>query len=94
MADFFLLGFLGGHPAEEPYITASRLASLFYFAFFIIILPLTSMLECIIADEIVTECKKGAVLASEINRGSLHLPYLPYGSIYYTKYRRSSQVSS
>jgi hypothetical protein len=48
VADFFLLGFLGGHPAEEPYITASRLASIFYFGFFIFILPLTSMLEQII----------------------------------------------
>jgi quinol-cytochrome oxidoreductase complex cytochrome b subunit len=55
VADFFLLGFLGGHPAEEPYITASRLASVFYFGFFIIILPLTSMLEQIIATEMVTE---------------------------------------
>ena len=55
MADFFLLGFLGGHPAEEPYITASRLASAFYFGFFIVILPLTSMLEQIIAVEMVTE---------------------------------------
>jgi hypothetical protein len=45
VADFFLLGFLGGHPAEEPYITASRLASVFYFGFFIVILPLTSILE-------------------------------------------------
>ena len=48
MADFFLLGFLGGHPAEEPYITASRLASVFYFGFFIAILPLTSILEQIV----------------------------------------------
>jgi hypothetical protein len=48
VADFFLLGFLGGHPAEEPYITASRLASVFYFGFFIVILPLASILEQII----------------------------------------------
>jgi hypothetical protein len=48
VADFFLLGFLGGHPAEEPYITASRLTSVFYFGFFIIILPLTSILEQIV----------------------------------------------
>jgi hypothetical protein len=52
VADFFLLGFLGGHPAEEPYITASRLASIFYFAFFIFILPLTSLLEQIITSDI------------------------------------------
>jgi hypothetical protein len=55
VADFFLLGFLGGHPAEEPYITASRLASVFYFGFFIVILPLTSMLEQIIVTEMITE---------------------------------------
>jgi ubiquinol-cytochrome c reductase cytochrome b subunit len=54
VADFFLLGFLGGHPAEEPYITASRLASVFYFGFFIVILPLTSLLEQIITTDILT----------------------------------------
>jgi len=50
---------LGGHPAEEPYITASRLASVFYFGFFTIILPLTSLLEQIIATEMVTEHRGG-----------------------------------
>jgi hypothetical protein len=55
VADFFLLGFLGGHPAEEPYITASRLASVFYFGFFLVILPLTSHLEPVMAQEMVKE---------------------------------------
>jgi quinol-cytochrome oxidoreductase complex cytochrome b subunit len=45
VANFVLLGFLGGHPAEEPYITASRLASTFYFGYFLFILPLNSLIE-------------------------------------------------
>jgi len=33
--NFLLLGFLGGCPAEEPYITLSRVSSLLYFSYFL-----------------------------------------------------------
>jgi quinol-cytochrome oxidoreductase complex cytochrome b subunit len=45
VANFALLGFLGGHPAEEPYITASRISGIFYFAYFLFILPFLALLE-------------------------------------------------
>lgn len=42
---FLFLGFLGGSPAEEPYIFLSRFASILYFAHFLIFIPLVSYLE-------------------------------------------------
>jgi len=53
-ANFFLLGFLGGHPAEEPYILASRLSSVFYFSYFVLILPVNSMIEQALSYRMVT----------------------------------------
>jgi ubiquinol-cytochrome c reductase cytochrome b subunit len=41
----FVLGFCGGRPAEEPYVMISQLATAYYFAHFLIILPLVSMIE-------------------------------------------------
>ncbi len=43
--DFMALMWLGGQEAVEPYITLSRLATLLYFSYFIIALPLLSRLE-------------------------------------------------
>ncbi len=40
-----ILGYCGGAPAEEPYVIISQLASAYYFAHFLIILPLVSRLE-------------------------------------------------
>ena len=39
------LFYLGGAPAEEPYVMMSQIASAYYFAHFLIILPLVSMIE-------------------------------------------------
>ena len=39
------LGWLGGQVAEQPYILLSQLATLYYFAYFLIILPLLAVLE-------------------------------------------------
>jgi quinol-cytochrome oxidoreductase complex cytochrome b subunit len=44
VADFFLLGWLGGKPAEEPYVFASQLAATFYFSWFVIF-PVVYWLE-------------------------------------------------
>ena len=39
------LFYLGGAPAEEPYVMFSQLAAAYYFAHFLIILPIVSMIE-------------------------------------------------
>src|SRR5688500_10453902 len=43
--DVAVLGYCGGMPAEEPYVMISQLATMYYFAHFLIILPLLSMVE-------------------------------------------------
>jgi ubiquinol-cytochrome c reductase cytochrome b subunit len=43
--DVIALGWLGGLPAEEPYVMMSQLASAYYFAHFLIILPIVSRME-------------------------------------------------
>ncbi|MFA7585821.1 MAG: cytochrome b/b6 [Novosphingobium sp.] len=40
-----VLFYCGGAPAEEPYVMLSQLASLYYFAHFLIILPIVSAIE-------------------------------------------------
>jgi len=45
VADGLILGYVGGKPAEEPYVIISQLATAYYFAHFLIILPLVSALE-------------------------------------------------
>ncbi|WP_137125795.1 cytochrome b/b6 [Roseomonas sp. HF4] len=42
---FFVLMYCGAKPAEEPYVTISRLATAYYFAYFLVILPLLGRLE-------------------------------------------------
>ena len=43
--DVLVLGYCGGAPAEEPFVMISQLAAAYYFAHFLIILPLLSSLE-------------------------------------------------
>jgi ubiquinol-cytochrome c reductase cytochrome b subunit len=45
IVNFVLLGWLGGQVAEEPYITFSRLATLYYFGYVFVILPLLAKFE-------------------------------------------------
>ena len=45
VVDVLILGWLGGAPAEEPYVRLSQIASAYYFAHFLIILPLLSFFE-------------------------------------------------
>ncbi|MEP6784249.1 MAG: cytochrome b N-terminal domain-containing protein [Sphingomonadales bacterium] len=40
-----VLGYCGGAPAEEPYVIISQLAAAYYFAHFLLILPIISMIE-------------------------------------------------
>ncbi len=43
--DVLVLGYCGGLPAEEPYVMISQVATIYYFAHFLIIVPLVSALE-------------------------------------------------
>jgi len=45
IADMLLLFYLGGAPAEEPYVMISQLATAYYFLHFLVILPIVSMVE-------------------------------------------------
>jgi ubiquinol-cytochrome c reductase cytochrome b subunit len=40
-----ILGYCGGAPAAEPYVIISQLAATYYFAHFLIILPIVSKIE-------------------------------------------------
>jgi ubiquinol-cytochrome c reductase cytochrome b subunit len=43
--DVLILGYCGGAPAEEPFVMISQVAAAYYFAHFLIILPLLSRME-------------------------------------------------
>ncbi len=43
--DVLILGFCGGAPAEEPYVMISQIAAAYYFAHFLIILPIIASIE-------------------------------------------------
>lgn len=45
VANFLCLTRLGGLHAEEPYITVSAICTAFYFGWFLVILPVVSLIE-------------------------------------------------
>jgi len=45
VSNFIFLGFLGGSPAEEPFIFFSRVCSILYFFYFILIIPIFTRIE-------------------------------------------------
>jgi ubiquinol-cytochrome c reductase cytochrome b subunit len=45
VATFMILMWCGAMPAEQPYVTISQLATLYWFAFFLVIMPLLGVLE-------------------------------------------------
>ena len=45
VVDVLILGYCGGAPAAEPYVMISQLAAAYYFAHFLIILPIISSIE-------------------------------------------------
>jgi ubiquinol-cytochrome c reductase cytochrome b subunit len=45
VVDILVLGYCGGAPAEEPYVMISQIAAIYYFAHFLIILPIVSAIE-------------------------------------------------
>jgi ubiquinol-cytochrome c reductase cytochrome b subunit len=49
--NFLLLGWLGSCIVEQPYILLSQIASIFYFFYFLILLPVLSFCEKIIVGK-------------------------------------------
>ena len=45
LVDVLVLGWLGGSPAEEPYVMLSQIATAYYFLHFLVILPIVSSIE-------------------------------------------------
>jgi quinol-cytochrome oxidoreductase complex cytochrome b subunit len=45
VADVVLLGWIGGSPAEEPYIFVGQLATVFYFGYIVLFVPALGILE-------------------------------------------------
>lgn len=45
IVDVLILGWCGGLPAEEPYVMISQVATMYYFAHFLLILPVLSAVE-------------------------------------------------
>ena len=45
VVDFFVLMWAGAMPAEEPYAAISLIASAYWFAYFLVILPLLGVIE-------------------------------------------------
>jgi len=43
--DYILLGYLGQQAAESPFIEISQIASIYYFGYFLVIIPLLGRLE-------------------------------------------------
>ena len=43
--DFMLLMWCGGMPAEQPYVIISQLATLYWFGYFLVVLPLLGLTE-------------------------------------------------
>jgi ubiquinol-cytochrome c reductase cytochrome b subunit len=45
VADYFLLGYLGQQIPESPFIEMGQVASIYYFAYFLVIIPVLGRLE-------------------------------------------------
>lgn len=45
VADCLILGWIGGQPVESPYIEIGQIATVYYFAFFLVIIPLLGYFE-------------------------------------------------
>jgi ubiquinol-cytochrome c reductase cytochrome b subunit len=45
VSDFLILGWIGQKPVETPYIEVGQVATLFYFLFFLVLIPIIGILE-------------------------------------------------
>lgn len=50
VANFFILMFIGGQHVESPYVEIGTAATAFYFAWFVVIVPMVGILENTIID--------------------------------------------
>ena len=51
VADFLILGWIGQKPVESPFIEIGMLATLFYFMFFLILLPIIGLVEAYLINK-------------------------------------------
>lgn len=45
VADFLILGWIGQKPVKDVYVVVGQIATVFYFTFFVILIPLVGLLE-------------------------------------------------
>jgi hypothetical protein len=45
VADFIILGWIGQKPVESPYIEVGVFATIFYFVFLLVIIPVVGLIE-------------------------------------------------
>jgi ubiquinol-cytochrome c reductase cytochrome b subunit len=45
VANFFILGWIGAKPVEDPYIVIGQLSTIFYFSYFLFFIPLIGFIE-------------------------------------------------
>jgi ubiquinol-cytochrome c reductase cytochrome b subunit len=50
VANFFILGWIGGNHAEEPFITIGQISTVFYFSYFLILVPSIGIVENTLID--------------------------------------------
>ena len=50
VADFILLMYLGSKHVEQPFIAVGQVATALYFGWFVVLVPLTSMIENTLID--------------------------------------------
>lgn len=54
VGDFILLGWIGQKPVEDPYVLIGLLATIFYFIFLIVLLPLIGYIENYLGNNFIT----------------------------------------
>jgi ubiquinol-cytochrome c reductase cytochrome b subunit len=48
VADVLLLGWIGGQPVEDPYVFVGQIATIFYFGYFLVLVPAIGFIENIL----------------------------------------------
>jgi ubiquinol-cytochrome c reductase cytochrome b subunit len=57
IADVILLGWIGGCPVEDPYVLIGQLLAVYYFAYFLVILPGLGLLERVLLSHYLSSAK-------------------------------------
>jgi ubiquinol-cytochrome c reductase cytochrome b subunit len=52
VADFLLLGWIGQKPVKDVYVIVGQFATIFYFLFFVILIPFIGVVEIILVNYI------------------------------------------